>query len=151
MCWYAGAKAVIGLHDITDNRNIWRMLSAEFLGTFFLILVGCSSVTPFGASSSITQIALTFGLTVATLAQASPTDFLLLEIVSGSGRDVRYRPRIPLSPHSVSRHHTMYDAYSNAYFLCQCETVLLPVGEENTLECLRRNFWLNNREVAGGR
>jgi len=65
-----GAKAVIGLHDITDNRNIWRMLSAEFLGTFFLILVGCSSVTPFGASSSITQIALTFGLTVATLAQA---------------------------------------------------------------------------------
>jgi len=131
---------VIGLHDITDNRNIWRMLSAEFLGTFFLILVGCSSVTQFGASSSITQIAFTFGLTVATLAQASPTDFLLLEIFADSGRDVTYRPRIPLSPHRVSRHHTMYDAYSNAYLLCQCETVLLSIGEQNTLGCLRRIF-----------
>jgi len=61
---------VIGLHDITDNRNIWRMLSAEFLGTFFLVLVGCSSTTPLGSSSSITQIAFTFGLVVATIVQA---------------------------------------------------------------------------------
>jgi aquaporin related protein len=62
---------VIGLHDITDNRNIWRMLSAEFLGTFFLVLVGCSSITPWDGSPSIVQIAFTFGLAVATIAQAS--------------------------------------------------------------------------------
>ncbi|KAJ9601507.1 hypothetical protein L9F63_000346 [Diploptera punctata] len=68
----AGAKAVIGLHDITDNRNIWRMLSAEFLGTFFLVLVGCGSLTQWGEgyAPSTPQIALTFGLAVATIAQA---------------------------------------------------------------------------------
>lgn len=65
-----GAKAVIGLHDITDNRNIWRMLSAEFLGTFFLVLVGCSSITPLDGSVSFVQISFTFGLAVATIAQA---------------------------------------------------------------------------------
>jgi aquaporin related protein len=64
---------VIGLHDITDNRNIWRMLSAEFLGTFFLVLVGCSSITPWDDPPSIVQIAFTFGLAVATIVQASPT------------------------------------------------------------------------------
>jgi aquaporin related protein len=65
-----GAKAVIGLHDITDIRNILCMLSAEFLGTFFLILLGCSSVIPLGVPPSITQIAFTFGLAVVTIAQA---------------------------------------------------------------------------------
>jgi aquaporin related protein len=61
------AKTVIGLHDITDIRNIWRMLSAEFLGTFFLVYVGGStSVTPFGISASIIQIAFAFGLAVST-------------------------------------------------------------------------------------
>ena len=55
-----------------------------------------------------------------------------------------------VSPNRVSRHHTMEDAYSNAYLLCQCETVLLTIGEENALGCLRRICLLNNREVAGG-
>ncbi|XP_069695853.1 aquaporin AQPAn.G isoform X2 [Periplaneta americana] len=65
----AGAKGVIGLHDITDNRNIWRMLSAEFLGTFFLVLVGCATILAV-PNPSIVQIAFTFGLAVATIAQA---------------------------------------------------------------------------------
>ena len=65
-----GAKAVIGLHDITDIRNIWRMLSAEFLGTFYLVLIGCISVYPLGVPSSITQISFTFGLAVASIALA---------------------------------------------------------------------------------
>jgi hypothetical protein len=76
----AGAKAVIGLHDITDNRNIWRMLSAEFLGTFFLVLVGCSCITPWDQNHppSVVQIAFTFGLAVATIAQVSATDGIVL-------------------------------------------------------------------------
>jgi hypothetical protein len=41
-------------------------------------LVGCSSAIPFDASSSITQIAFTFGLTVATIVQASPNDFVVV-------------------------------------------------------------------------
>ncbi|XP_066994175.2 aquaporin AQPAe.a [Anabrus simplex] len=68
----AGAKAILGLHDITDNRNIWRMLSAEFLGTFFLVLVGCGSCVSWSPETAPTflSIALTFGLAVATIAQA---------------------------------------------------------------------------------
>lgn len=30
-------KEIVGVHDITDNRNIWRMLVAEFLGTLLLV------------------------------------------------------------------------------------------------------------------
>jgi len=65
-------KKVIGISDITDNRNIWRCLIAEFLGTFFLVSVGISSTTSGfdNYQSTIPQIAFTFGLVVATLAQA---------------------------------------------------------------------------------
>nr|CAD7441578.1 unnamed protein product [Timema bartmani] len=68
-----GAKAVLGLSDITDNRHIWRMLAAEFLGTFLLVLIGCASTTvkwKDGYDPSMVQIALTFGLAVATIVQA---------------------------------------------------------------------------------
>ncbi|EDW31983.1 GL10680 [Drosophila persimilis] len=56
----------LGVADITENKNIWRMLLGELLGTFFLIAIGVGSTT----SGSVPQIAFTFGLTVATLAQA---------------------------------------------------------------------------------
>lgn len=67
-----GAESMIGLSEITDNKKIWRMLIAELLGTFLLVLVGCGSVIDFDQSASPThvQIALTFGLVVATLAQS---------------------------------------------------------------------------------
>ncbi|XP_055319727.1 aquaporin AQPAe.a isoform X2 [Sitodiplosis mosellana] len=64
---------IIGVSDITNNRKIWKILLAEFLGTFFLVAIGIASTT--GAWSdeykpSMVQIAFTFGLVVATLAQA---------------------------------------------------------------------------------
>lgn len=68
----AGLKKIIGVADITDNRNIWRMLIAEFIGTFFLVSIGIGSTTTgFDATyaPSVPQIAFTFGLLVATLAQ----------------------------------------------------------------------------------
>lgn len=65
-------KELVGVQDITDNRNIWRMLVAEFLGTFLLVSIGISSTTGWtDFHPSIVQIALTFGLVVATLAQVS--------------------------------------------------------------------------------
>lgn len=67
-------KEIVGVQDITDNRNIWKMLIAEFLGTLLLVSIGIASTTNFGEGSpepSIVQIALTFGLVVATLAQVS--------------------------------------------------------------------------------
>ncbi|CAB3387226.1 Hypothetical predicted protein [Cloeon dipterum] len=67
------AKAIIGYSDITDDSTIWRALAAEFVGTFFLVLVGCASVSASwseGYAPSMSQIALTFGLAVATMVQA---------------------------------------------------------------------------------
>lgn len=66
-------KGIIGVADITDNRNIWRILIAEFLGTFLLVSIGIGSTIGWGNGyePSVPQIALTFGLVVATLAQVS--------------------------------------------------------------------------------
>ncbi|XP_055692902.1 aquaporin AQPAn.G isoform X1 [Lutzomyia longipalpis] len=66
-----GMKQIVGVADITDNRNIWRILIAEFLGTFLLVSIGIGSTTGWADySPSMPQIAFTFGLVVATLAQA---------------------------------------------------------------------------------
>ncbi|XP_059620960.1 aquaporin AQPAn.G-like [Phlebotomus argentipes] len=66
-----GMKQIVGVSDITDNRNIWRILIAEFLGTFLLVSIGIGSTTGWGDfTPSLPQIAFTFGLVVATLAQA---------------------------------------------------------------------------------
>lgn len=54
---------------------------AEFLGTFFLVAVGVSSTTSFeDFKPSITQIAFTFGLVVATLAQVRFLFYLSNEV-----------------------------------------------------------------------
>lgn len=49
------------------------MLIAEFLGTFLLVSIGIASTTGWGNGyePSMVQIALCFGLVVATLAQVS--------------------------------------------------------------------------------
>ncbi|KAF5299342.1 hypothetical protein FQA39_LY02515 [Lamprigera yunnana] len=64
----SGASSIIGLSDITENRHIWRMLLAEFVGTFILVYIGCGSIIENDHPSNV-QIALTFGLVVATMAQ----------------------------------------------------------------------------------
>ena len=71
----AGVKEIVGVQDITDNRNIWRMLIAEFLGTLLLVSIGIASTTGFGNAGepSVVHIAFCFGLVVATLAQVSQT------------------------------------------------------------------------------
>jgi aquaporin related protein len=64
-----GGESVIGIDEIA-NRGIWSMLIAEFLGTFFLVLIGCSSAIYFEDPSSTIQVSFTFGLVVATMVQA---------------------------------------------------------------------------------
>uniref|UniRef100_A0A1A9VXP9 Aquaporin n=1 Tax=Glossina austeni TaxID=7395 RepID=A0A1A9VXP9_GLOAU len=66
----ADMSKFIGISEFTQNRKIWRMLFAELAGTFLLVIIGIGSCTS-GAdwSPSVPQIAFTFGLTVATLAQ----------------------------------------------------------------------------------
>lgn len=64
---FAEMSKFVGVADITENKKIWRMLLGELVGTFFLIFVGVGSTT----SGSVPQIAFTFGLTVATIAQVT--------------------------------------------------------------------------------
>ncbi|XP_972862.2 aquaporin AQPcic isoform X1 [Tribolium castaneum] len=64
-----GADSVLGLSEITENKAIWRMLVAEFIGTFLLVVIGCGSIV-LSEEVVIVRIALTFGITVATLAQS---------------------------------------------------------------------------------
>lgn len=71
-CLVSGLKKIIGVADITDNRNIWKALLAEFIGTFLLVSIGIGSTTAWpDYSPTLVQIAFTFGLVVATLAQVS--------------------------------------------------------------------------------
>ncbi|EEB12655.1 Aquaporin AQPAe.a, putative [Pediculus humanus corporis] len=65
-------SGIVGVKDITEGNIIWRQLFAEFLGTFFLVLLGCGSTISGWPeySPSMLHIALTFGLAVATMAQA---------------------------------------------------------------------------------
>ena len=69
---FLDVSAMVGIKDITENKKLWRQLLAELVGTFFLVVIGVGSCT--GGSEwkpSVPQIAFTFGLTVATLAQVS--------------------------------------------------------------------------------
>lgn len=56
------------------------MLIAEFLGTLLLVSIGIASTTGFGGTyePSVPQIALCFGLVVATLAQVSTYLILIM-------------------------------------------------------------------------
>ncbi|XP_065156724.1 aquaporin AQPAe.a isoform X2 [Atheta coriaria] len=62
-----GADSMLGLSEITENKKVWRMIVAEFVGTLLLVFLGCAAVIE---NESRTQISLAFGLIVATLAQS---------------------------------------------------------------------------------
>ncbi|KAL1512602.1 hypothetical protein ABEB36_002165 [Hypothenemus hampei] len=62
-----GNGNIVGLHEFSENTALWKMLIGEFLGTLILVLIGCGSCI---SITSHVQIALTFGLVLATLAQA---------------------------------------------------------------------------------
>ncbi|ODM86811.1 Aquaporin AQPAe.a [Orchesella cincta] len=70
---------VVGVKDVCRNKHLWRMLLAEFIGTLLLVFIGCGSCISWGGNQpaasgwdkpSIVQIALCFGIAVATIAQA---------------------------------------------------------------------------------
>uniref|UniRef100_T1ILF0 Aquaporin n=1 Tax=Strigamia maritima TaxID=126957 RepID=T1ILF0_STRMM len=63
-----GSKSIFIGHKEMTNTNIWKSLLAEFIGTFFLVLVGCGSCISWNAADLV-QISLAFGVTVATIVQ----------------------------------------------------------------------------------
>jgi len=73
MAIWAKMRSIFGCEEICKNRDIWRMLIAEYVGTLFLVLFGCASCVDGWAdqySPSMVQVALAFGVTIATMAQS---------------------------------------------------------------------------------
>jgi len=83
-CWNRKMDAkslndVVGVKDVCRNKRLWRMLLAEFVGTLLLVFIGCGSCLNWASGNqppvigwdqpTTVQIALTFGLAVATIAQ----------------------------------------------------------------------------------
>ncbi|XP_023019051.1 aquaporin AQPAe.a [Leptinotarsa decemlineata] len=69
----SSSGGVLGLSEITENHSIWKMLIAECLGTLILVFICCGSCIGINQSPDYVpyvQIALTFGFTVASIAQA---------------------------------------------------------------------------------
>lgn len=59
---------VVGVEDL--KLSLWRPCVAEFLGTMILVLIGCGSIIAMDNNApNHIQIAFTFGLLVATMAQ----------------------------------------------------------------------------------
>uniref|UniRef100_T1JBJ7 Aquaporin n=1 Tax=Strigamia maritima TaxID=126957 RepID=T1JBJ7_STRMM len=56
-----------GCSEVFES-NIWKSLAAEFVGTLFLVLVGCGSCIGWNATDLV-QISLAFGVTVAIMVQ----------------------------------------------------------------------------------
>lgn len=65
-------EGFIGIAEVSEDSRFWKAIVGEFVGTLVLVLVGCGSCLSVGSlGPSEVQIALTFGLVVATLAQVS--------------------------------------------------------------------------------
>ncbi|PRD27684.1 UNVERIFIED_CONTAM: Aquaporin AQPAe.a [Trichonephila clavipes] len=65
-------RSVCGMEELGALNQLCKAVLAEFLGTALLVLVGCGScIGGWGENTSptIVQIALAFGVTVATIAQ----------------------------------------------------------------------------------
>ncbi len=74
MEFWARMRNVFGCDELNKNRDIWRMLMAEFVGPLFLVLIGCASCVEGWNdqySPHIVQVALSFGVTIATMAQVN--------------------------------------------------------------------------------
>ncbi|CAG9861781.1 unnamed protein product [Phyllotreta striolata] len=67
------SSGILGVNEFS-NKNIWKALVAECLGTFVLVLIGTGSCINMGEPTTdvvpYVRIGFTFGLTIATLAQA---------------------------------------------------------------------------------
>nr|ARA90634.1 water aquaporin 1 splice variant 1 [Amphibalanus improvisus] len=70
---WSTAREGLGLQEVVNNKDLWKTLLAEFVGTLFLVFIGCLTCigwTDEGYAPSVVQIALGFGITVATMAQS---------------------------------------------------------------------------------
>ncbi|XP_047493096.1 aquaporin AQPAe.a-like [Penaeus chinensis] len=102
-------KEYIGTGELLNDRRVWKAFLAEFLGTMFLVFIGCGSCIGSwseGYAPSVVQISLAFGVTVASIAQA-------VGHVSGC----HINPAVTCAM-LVARHVSVVRAL--IYIVCQC-------------------------------
>lgn len=74
MVW-SSPREGLGLQEVMRNRDLWKALVAEFVGTLFLVFLGCLTTIGWpdeGYQPSMVQEAIGFGITVAVMAQVRP-------------------------------------------------------------------------------
>ena len=71
MC--ARMRDVSGCSEFSKNRDIWRQVLAEYIGTLLLVLLGCASTiegwNDQPSPQMLIQVALTFGIVIAGIVQ----------------------------------------------------------------------------------
>lgn len=93
------------MDDVSDTNQIWRMLFSEFLGTAILLFLGCGSIMWVGTvnPAAVIQIALTFGLTIATLVQVNIPHRDDLKLISKRTTLIVRNCRNPMYAHWTSQ------------------------------------------------
>ncbi|XP_022652091.1 aquaporin AQPcic-like [Varroa jacobsoni] len=66
-------QSLCGASEVSSDQTLWKCLLAEFIGTAILVLIACGSCfnrVDASGPDNVIKIALGFGLTVASVAQA---------------------------------------------------------------------------------
>uniref|UniRef100_V5HZ08 Putative aquaporin-1 n=2 Tax=Ixodes ricinus TaxID=34613 RepID=V5HZ08_IXORI len=69
-------RNLCGIDEVSASSTLWKSMVAEYIGTAVIVLIGCGSCINWGSptkplgEATMVQIAIGFGITVATMAQA---------------------------------------------------------------------------------
>nr|ANO39146.1 aquaporin 4 [Penaeus vannamei] len=140
-------KEYIGTGELMNDRRVWKAFLAEFLGTMFLVFIGCGSCIGSwneGYAPSVVQISLAFGVTVVSIAQA-------VGHVSGC----HINPAVTCAM-LVARHVSVIRAL--IYIVCQCLGAIVgaailrgvtPADIQGSLGMTLRNEKIDTAQALG--
>uniref|UniRef100_A0A1E1XF86 Putative aquaporin aqpcic-like protein n=1 Tax=Amblyomma aureolatum TaxID=187763 RepID=A0A1E1XF86_9ACAR len=69
-------RSFCGIDEVTASSSLWKAMVAEYIGTAVIVLIGCGSCINWGSpekpqgEATMVQIAIGFGITVASMVQA---------------------------------------------------------------------------------
>ncbi|CAN7992107.1 unnamed protein product [Ixodes hexagonus] len=69
-------RNLCGIDEVSASSTLWKSMVAEYIGTAVIVLIGCGSCINWGSptnplgEATMVQVAIGFGITVATMAQA---------------------------------------------------------------------------------
>ncbi|KAL3216351.1 hypothetical protein MRX96_033104 [Rhipicephalus microplus] len=69
-------RSFCGIDEVSATSSLWKSMVAEYIGTAVIVLIGCGSCINWGSpekpqgEATMVQIAIGFGITVASMVQA---------------------------------------------------------------------------------